>query len=98
VSGGIVLVYRCAPDIVWVKDAGQTILVDGEAGCSWLLSGWKAAVWDLLSLGYLAEEIVRVLTLLLDVPPETARGRLLTVLGEWECNGMVCGAEEGGRG
>lgn len=97
-SGDTVLVCRCAPDIVWVKDAGQTILVDGEAGCSWLLSGWKAVVWDLLSLGYLAEEIVRFLTLLLDIPPETARGRLLTILDEWEGNGMVCGAAEGGHG
>ena len=97
-SGGAMLVYRCAPDIVWVKDAGQTILVNGETGCFWLLSGWKAAVWDLLSLGYIAEEIVRFLALLLDVPPETARGTLLTILDEWQGNGMVCGAEEGGHG
>ena len=94
-SDGTVLVYRCAPDIVWVKDAGQTILVDGEAGCSWLLSGWKAAVWDLLSLGYLAGDIIRFLALLLDIPPETARGTLVSILDEWEGNGMVCGAERG---
>ena len=97
-SDGTVLVYRCASGIVWVKDSGQTILVKGETGCSWLLSGWKAAVWDLLALGYLAEEIVRFLTLLMDVPPETAKGRLLTVLNEWEVDGMVCGVAEGGRG
>lgn len=94
-SDGIVLVYRCAPDIVWVKDSGQTILVDGEAGRSWLLSGWKATVWDLLSLGYLAGDIIRFLALLLDVPPETAQGTLVSILDEWEGNGMVCGAERG---
>lgn len=94
-SDGTVLAYRCAPDIVWVKDTGQTILVDGEGGCSWLLSGWKAAVWDLLSLGYLAEEIVRFLALLLDVPPETAQGMLVSILDEWEDHGMVGGAERG---
>jgi len=94
-SGGTVLFYRCSPDIVWVKDAGQMILVDGKSGCSWLLSGWKAAVWDLLSLGYLAGEIVRFLSLLLDVPPETAKGTLESILDEWEGNGMVCGAERG---
>ena len=97
-SGGTLLVYRCAPDIIWVKDSGHTILVDGEAGCFWLLSGWKAAVWDLLSLGYLAEEIVRFLALLLDVRTEMAKERLLTILDEWEGNGMVCSAAEGGRG
>ena len=97
-NNGTVLVYRCAPDIVWVKDVGHTILVDGEAGCSWLLSGWKAAVWDLLSLGYLTGDIIRFLALLLDVPPETAQGTLVSILDEWEGNGMVCGTTEGGRG
>ena len=97
-SGGAMFVYRCAPDIVWIKDAGQTILVKGETGCSWLLSGWKATVWDLLSLGYTAEEILRFLALSLDVPPETARGTLVSILDEWEGNGMLCGAEAGGHG
>ena len=94
-NDGTVLVYCCAPDIVWVKDAGQIILVDGKAGRSWLLSGWKAAAWDLLSLGYLAGDISRFLALLLDVTPETACGTLTSILDEWEGNGMVCGAGRG---
>lgn len=97
-SDGTIVVYRCAPDIFWVKDAGQTILVEGETGCSWLLSGWKAVIWDLLSLGYSVEDVVRFLTVLLDVGPEEARRRLLAALHQWAGNGIVRGAEEGGRG
>jgi hypothetical protein len=91
------IIYRCASDVEWVKDAGQTILVS-EAGCSWRLDGWRAAVWDLLSLGYPAEDIVRFLSVLLDVPAETARTRLLTALAEWERDGVVRHPEGDGRG
>ncbi len=95
-SASTELVYHCAPDIVWVKDADQTILVQEGTGRSWLLSSWQATVWDLLSLGYLADEIVYFLALLLEVPPETARDRLLPIINEWQVNGVLCDAA-GGR-
>ena len=97
-SSDILLAYHCAPEIVWVKDAGQTILVDRQAGRSWLLRDWKAVLWDLLSLGYVAEQIIRFLVPLLDVPPDAAREELLTTLEEWESSGLVCSAVEGERG
>lgn len=97
-SQGTMVVYRCAPDVVWVKDAAQTILVMGETGRSWHLTGWKAAVWDLLSLGYLADDIVHFLSVLLNLPAETAGTRLLMVLDEWERDGVVHGAAEDRRG
>ena len=97
-SSDTVLTYRCAPGVVWVKDAGRTILVSADTGSSWLLSGWQAAVWDLLCLGYQNAGIVRALALLLDLPPETARKRLRAILDEWEVNGMVSAAVEGNRG
>lgn len=90
--------YRCAPDLSWVKDARQTILVKEGTGRSWLLTGWKATLWDLLSLGYLAEEIVSFLALLLDIPSEMAREWLQTVLDEWAVGGILCSAAEGTRG
>ena len=96
-TGGGLLVYRCAPDITWVKDAGQTILVSADTGCSWFLGGWQAAVWDLLCLGYRTSEIVRFLALLLDLQPKAARCELVVTLKEWEGKGIVC-AEEGGCG
>ena len=97
-NSDVMLTYRCAPGIVWVKDATQTILVDADTGSSWQLGGWDAAVWDLLCLGYQTVEIVRFLALLLDITPKSAGRRLRDTLVQWEDNGVVCGTADGNRG
>ena len=97
-SNDVMLAYRCAPGIVCVKDATQTILVNAKTGSSWLLASWDAAVWDLLCLEYQTEDIVRFLSLLLGVTPQAADRRLRDTLDQWEDNGVVCSAAGDNRG
>ena len=97
-NSDLMLTYRCAPGIVWVKDATQTILVNADTGSCWQLGGCDAAVWDLLCLGYQTVEIVRFLAPLLDITPAAAGRRLWDTLDQWEDNGVVRGTVEGNCG
>jgi hypothetical protein len=93
-----VLAYCCAPGVVWVKDAGQTILAEQEGERGWILRGVEAATWDLLTLGYPFEKTVRFLSVLLEVPMQEARNTLRATLQEWEGAGIVCATGSNGRG
>ena len=55
--------YCCAPSIIWVRDADQTLLVDQETKQSWSLRGVSAVIWDLLTVGYSHQRIVPLLSL-----------------------------------
>lgn len=90
--------YRCVPTIAWVKDAGQTLLVEEEAGRTWSLRGVEAAVWDWLSLGYSFDEIVGLLKVLVGASDEEARERLVAMLEGWKQAGIVRLAGSNGRG
>lgn len=87
------LAYGPAPGITWVKDAGQTILVDGLGGRSWILYGLEAAAWDLLALGYEFEGVVGALALLAGVDDEQGRTMLLATTRRWQEVGILCAAE-----
>ena len=97
-SDGGRLTYRCAPTIAWVKDAGQTLLIEEKQGRAWSLRGAEAAVWDWLSLGYSYDEIVGLLSVLVDTPEEKARERLASVVHGWEQAGIVRLAGKNGHG
>jgi hypothetical protein len=88
------LAYGPAPGVTWVKDAGQTILVDGPAGRSWTLEGVEAAAWDLLVLGYTFERAAGSLALLAGIDDEQGRRALLAMIGRWRLAGILCAAEE----
>jgi hypothetical protein len=81
--------YRCAPTIAWVKDAGQTLLVEEKGRRAWSLRGEEAVVWDLLNLGYSFDRTVAFLSDLLEIPGEEARMRLCGFIREWEVAGIV---------
>jgi hypothetical protein len=98
VIAGELAVYRCAPAIAWVKDAWQTILVDEETGKSWVLCGVEATIWDLLALNYPAEQIARLLSVLLALSPQQAAGTLSSAVRAWEQAGIVCAAPQAGEG
>lgn len=83
------LVYRCAPDITWVRDAGQTLLVDAGRGQSWSLRGAAAAMWDFVALGYQHDKIVCFLSLMLKVSRDEAKRTLVTTLRGWQVEGIV---------
>jgi hypothetical protein len=91
-------VYRCAPAIVWVKDSGQTILVEGEKERCWIIYGLEAMVWDLLTLNYTFERIVRFLSVMLETPVDEAMGTLLAILHGWQDAGILLSTEGNGRG
>jgi hypothetical protein len=82
-------VYRCAPAIIWVKDARQTILVAEDTGSSWTLCGVEAAIWDLLALNYPAEQIARFLSALLAISPQQAAAALSSALQSWAQVGIL---------
>jgi len=92
-SGQNGLAYGPAPGIAWVKDAGQTILVDGLGGKSWILHGLEAVAWDLMALGYSFEEAAGSLALLSKVDDEQGRTTLLVLVRRWQGAGILCAAE-----
>lgn len=85
--------YRCAPTVVWVKDAGQTILVEEAGRNSWILRGEEAAIWDWLTLNHPFERIVRFLSVISGTSADEARKALLAILQRWEKAGIVQTAE-----
>ncbi len=89
--------YCSAPDILWLKDAGQTIVVDRATGRSWMLRGVEAAIWDLLVLGYSFEQAARLLALLADMVEDEARVSLSTTLQRWERVGILVMEKGKGR-
>jgi hypothetical protein len=90
--------YRCAPAIVWVKDLGQTILLERESGRRWVIHGTEAMVWDLLTMGYAFERIVRFLAVMLEIPVDSAQGTLLAILHGWGELGIVQPERRSGHG
>jgi hypothetical protein len=88
------LVYRCSPAIAWVKDAGQTLLVQEEKKCWWSLHGIEAVIWDLGVLAYPFHKIVRFMSILLGSTMPEAEEILGTILHEWVEKGILC-VEEG---
>ena len=78
------LTYRCSPSIVWVKDAGQTLVVDEETEQFWALRGAEAVVWDLLAVGYSYRKIIQMLSLIYSLSVEKARDTLVGVLQKWK--------------
>jgi len=81
--------YHCSPAIVWVKDADQTLVVDGESGQSWTLRGAEAVVWDLLAVGCRYRKIVELLALTLSLSPKQADQSLSSMLRKWRAAGIV---------
>ena len=81
--------YQCSPNIVWVKDAGQTLLVDREGERSWLLHDAAAMMWDLLAVGHSYEKITQMISLILSLPEEQAGRTLASVLGDWQEAGIL---------
>jgi hypothetical protein len=92
------LVYDCASDITWVRDADRILLVDAKKEQFWSLQGVEAAMWDWLTLAYPYEKIVRFLSLLSRVPAGEAERKFLTTLRGWQELGIVQAVEEKNRG
>jgi hypothetical protein len=90
--------YRCAPAIVWVKDSGQTILVESENERCWIIRGVEAMVWDLLTLKYPFEGIVHFLSVMLETPVDEATGALWAILQGWEDAGILLPIRGDGHG
>lgn len=83
------VVYCCSPTIVWVRDAGQILLVDRETEQSWSLHDAEGVIWDLLMVGYSYEKIIQMLSLTLSLSVEQADRILSNVLRNWRDAGIV---------
>lgn len=83
------LLYYCSPTVLWVKDTSQTLLVDREAGQSWLLHDVEAVIWDLLIVGYPYEKIIQMISLALSLSEEKAGHTLSDVLRTWQKAGII---------
>ena len=91
-------VYRCAPDVLWVRDAGQVLLIAPQRGQSWSLCKLEAAVWDWLVLDYRYIEITRFISLLLKTSQNQAEKRLDTTLRQWKDAGLIQAAPDASSG
>jgi hypothetical protein len=97
-SGDDWLTCRCAPSIAWLRDDGQTLLVDAEREQFWSIHGVEAAIWDFLALAHPYEKIVRFLSLLMTASTDEAERTFLAVLRDWQRTGIVQVVKEGERG
>lgn len=84
------LAYCCSPAIAWVKDTGQTLLVQEEERRWWSLYGTEAVIWDLCVLAYPFHKIVHFLSILLGFTVPEAEEILGTILHEWAEKGILC--------
>ncbi|MBN1201608.1 MAG: hypothetical protein JXJ20_07110 [Anaerolineae bacterium] len=89
---------RCAPGIVWVKDTGRALLVDGETGRLWALQDADALTWELLSMGYKYTDLVRMLALLLTLSEDETSAVLDDTLARWQAAGIVLAAGDSAHG
>jgi hypothetical protein len=92
------LAYDCAPAITWVKDASQTIVVEGQGKRWWTLHGVDAVIWDLLTLNYDFARMVDFLAKLSEGSRERAAMTLLATVRYWEKEGIVAASGEGSDG
>lgn len=81
--------FRCTPNITWVKDTDQILLIDTDNGQSRSLCGTEAAVWSFLTLGYRYEKIGHFLSFMLKISEDEARKALIAMLREWQDEGIV---------
>ena len=81
--------YDCTPSISWVKDASQVMLVEGKWERTWSLRGVEAVIWDLLTLQYGFDQMVRFLAQLSEDTRENAAATLLATMQLWEEEGIV---------
>jgi len=84
-----VLIYHCAPSIIWTRELDHTRLIDSQRGASWTIQGVEATVWDLLLLAYPYQRVIAFLSSLLVVPAEEAKEVLLAILEKWQGEGIV---------
>jgi hypothetical protein len=92
------VVYRCSPSVVWVKDAEQILVVDGETQRSWALRDAGAVTWELLVVGYPYRRLVAMLSLILSLPAQEAERMLVDILQQWHDGGIVCESREADGG
>jgi hypothetical protein len=83
------VVYRCAPDVFWLRDADQVLLIAPQRGQSWSLCELEAAIWDWLVLDYEYIEIARLVSFLLKTTQNQAQKMLETTLHRWQDAGLI---------
>ena len=79
----------CSGEILWVRDAGQILIVDGCSAEAQSLRGVDAAVWSWLTLAYPYPQILRLLMALLASTPAEAELRLGVILQGWVESGLL---------
>jgi hypothetical protein len=83
---------------MWVKDAGQTLVVKESEGRWWWLRGAEATAWDLLQLGYDTRRVAAHLGILLECSTQDAQELLDDMVSSWERDGLIVVARGGARG
>ncbi len=82
-------IYGCPPQLTYVKDNAQTLLIDLETDCFWTLRGIDETIWDLISLDYSFDSIVKMLSLVLFISTIEADSLLRTTLCRWKEQGII---------
>ena len=72
--------FRPRAHVVWARQAGATVLLDGERGLYYTLNEVASHVWELVVGGEPLMEILRVLEEDYDVATETLQADVETVL------------------
>lgn len=87
------IVYTCPPNIQWVKDTYQIVVIDERTNTSIILTDAKAAVWSWLSLRYPNHRLLDGLAPLLKLPQAEAENWLRVTLDDWYGQGLLIAAE-----
>jgi hypothetical protein len=85
----ITVTYYSMPSILYVVEADQTRLIDGERGLSWSLRGVEAVLWDLLASGHPYQQIVHFISLWPNLPGTGSEKVVLTTLESWVNQGIL---------
>ena len=65
--------YSHHPDVAWRLIQDEALLVDPHSGSIFPLNPVAARIWVLLGEGLLASEVVHILSVEFEAPPETLR-------------------------
>jgi hypothetical protein len=87
------MVYRNAPELMWVQEAGHILVVNPATGAAQRLIGQEAAVWDWFNSGHASATVTHLLALAFDLAAPEAQAVLDQMLARWLTAGLVEDAE-----
>ena len=82
-------IYFCPAGVEWVKNTDGILVVQGNQGRSYLLTGLESALWSWMSLSYPYPRLVSMLAELAGISRLAAGRKLMQILEDWRGKGIL---------